>query len=88
MQMRHILYMMPLGNKPNSIVWNENSERHFSLYLESNFLKLSQTNQSLLTLDKMKDPKARLTRWALSLQPYKYEIVHRVHTEVSIDYQD
>ena len=51
--------------------------KHFSFYLESKHFKVVTDHRSLLYLDKMKDSKARLTRWALSLQPYRYEIVHR-----------
>ena len=44
--------------------------KHFSFYLESIPFKVVTDHRSLLYLDEMKDSKARLTRWALSLQPY------------------
>ena len=31
-------------------------------------------------LDKMKNSTSRLTRWALTLQPFVYKIVHRAHS--------
>ena len=37
---------------------------------------LGHRSSKFINLDEMKDTKARLTRWALSLQPYRYEIVH------------
>ena len=46
--------------------------KHFSFHFESKPFKVVTDHPSLLYLDKMKDSKARLTRWALSLQPYRY----------------
>ena len=50
--------------------------KHFSFYLESKPFKVVTDHRSLLYLDKMKDSKACLTRWALSLQLYIHKIVH------------
>ncbi len=37
-----------------------------------------QTNhRALMWLNQLKDKNSRLTRWSLSLQPYRFEVVHR-----------
>ena len=51
--------------------------RHFSYYLESLPFTIITDHHCLLYLDKMKDTKARLTHWALILQPYSYKILHK-----------
>ena len=51
--------------------------KHFAFYLESLPFKIITDHRSLVYLDKMKNSTSRLTRWALTLQPFVYKIVHR-----------
>ena len=51
--------------------------KHFAFYLKSLPFKVITDHRSLVYLDKMKNSTSRLTRWALTLQPFVYKIVHR-----------
>ena len=51
--------------------------KHFSVYLEGVPFKIVTDNRALVYLDKFRNENSRLTRWALALQPYHFEIVHR-----------
>ena len=54
--------------------------RHFPYYLESLPFKVITDHRSLLYLDKMKNSSSRLTRWALTLQPFVFDIIYRAGT--------
>ena len=54
--------------------------RNFAYCLESLSFKVITDHKSLLYLDKMKNSSSRLTRWALTLQPFVFDIIHRVGT--------
>ena len=51
--------------------------RHFSFYLEGAPFTIVTDHHCLRYLDCMKDQKSRLTRWALTLQPYHYKVEYR-----------
>ena len=54
--------------------------RHFAYCLESLPFKVITDHRSLLYLVKMKNSSSRLTRWALTLQPFVFDIIHRAGT--------
>ncbi|KAG5861100.1 hypothetical protein JTB14_012836 [Gonioctena quinquepunctata] len=56
-----------------AVIWAVRKWRHF---LQDAPFKLFTDNSALLWLDRMKDEKAKLTRWALLLQEYSFEIFH------------
>ena len=51
--------------------------RHYSFYLEGAPFTIVTDHHCLQYLDRMKDQKSRLTRWALILQPYHYKVEYR-----------
>ncbi len=51
--------------------------RHSRVYLSGRPFKVQTDNRALLYLDRFKDENHRLTRWALSLQSYQFEVQHR-----------
>ncbi len=51
--------------------------RYSRVYLSGRPFKVQTDNQALLYLDRFKDENHRLTRWALSLQSYQFEVQHR-----------
>lgn len=50
---------------------------HFKSYVEGTRFKVVTDHASLLWLRNLKDPSSRLTRWALRMQAYDFELVHR-----------
>ena len=48
-----------------------------SCYLEGYHFKVVTDHASLLWLDNLKEPCGRLSRWAVRLQQYDFEIIHR-----------
>lgn len=57
-----------------AVIWSVEKLRH---YLEGVHFKIITDHYSLLWLHNLKDPQGRLARWALRLQPYDYELIHR-----------
>ncbi|CAF0778317.1 unnamed protein product [Brachionus calyciflorus] len=57
-----------------AVVW---SVKKFRIYLYGNILILVIDHSALLWLMKIKEAKGRLARWAICLQTYTFEIVHR-----------
>lgn len=57
-----------------SVIWSVEKLRH---YLEGVHFKVITDHYSLLWLSRLKDPQGRLARWALRLQPYDFELIHR-----------
>ena len=51
--------------------------RHFRVYLSGRPFTVVTDHRSLVYLHAMKDENGRLTRWALALQPYLFEVQHR-----------
>ena len=52
----------------------------FQAYLLGRPFKIQTDHHALVWLDHLKDKNLRLTHWRLSLQPYRFEITHRVGT--------
>ena len=57
-----------------AVIWSVEKLRH---YLEGAHFKVITDHHSLLWLHNLKDPQGRLARWALRLQPYDFELIHR-----------
>lgn len=57
-----------------AVIWSIEKLRH---YVEHTHFKVITDHYSLLWLQRLKDPKGRLARWVLRLQPYDFEIIHR-----------
>lgn len=57
-----------------AVIWSVEKLRH---YLEHTHFKVITDHHSLLWLHRLKDPQGRLARWALRLQPYDFELIHR-----------
>jgi len=53
------------------------SVRHFQAYLLGAPFQLVTDHKALTSLQHMTGGGARVTRWALSLQPFSYQVVHR-----------
>lgn len=50
---------------------------HFRSYIEGTHFQVQTDHYSLLWLHNMKEPVGRLARWAVKLQQYDFDIVHR-----------
>ena len=61
-----------------AIVW---ALKTFHTYLFGVDFTIETDHRPLAWLDRMKNANARLTRWALSLQPYHFTIGHRTGTQ-------
>ena len=57
-----------------AIVW---ALRYFNTYLYGQEFTVQTDHQPLAWLQKMKNMNHRLTRWALSIQPYRVTVQHR-----------
>lgn len=57
-----------------AVIWSVEKLRH---YLEGVHFKVITDHHSLLWLHNLRDPQGRLARWALRLQPYDFELIHR-----------
>lgn len=57
-----------------AVIWSVEKLRH---YLEHTHFKVITDHHSLLWLHNLKDPQGRLARWALRLQHYDFELIHR-----------
>ena len=57
-----------------AVIWSVEKLRH---YLEGVHFTVITDHHSLLWLHNLKDPQGRLARWALRLQPYDMELIHR-----------
>lgn len=55
--------------------------RHFQVPLLGATFHVVADHSSLRYLDKMRDENSRLARWALSLQPCIFEVIHRPGTQ-------
>ena len=55
----------------------------FQVYLLGRPFKIQTDHRALIWLNQLKDKNSRLTRWSLSLQPFKFEVTHRVGTDNS-----
>lgn len=49
----------------------------FRPYIEGTHFTVITDHYSLLWLHNLKDPQGRLARWALRLQPYSFQLIHR-----------
>ena len=56
----------------------------FRQYIEGTKFKVVTDHASLLWLKNLKDPSGRLCRWALRLQPYDFEFIHRRGTQMAV----
>ena len=50
---------------------------HFQIYLSGAAFKIQTDHKALVYLEKFKETKSRLIRWALALQPYSFTIEHK-----------
>ena len=50
---------------------------HFQVYLSGAEIEVQTDHRALLYLNKFKETKSRLVRWALALQPYLFTIAHK-----------
>ena len=57
-----------------TVIW---AVKKFRVYLYGNFFIIVTDHSALLWLMKIKDPNGKLARWAIGLQTYNFEIVHR-----------
>lgn len=57
-----------------AVIW---AVERFRPYVEGSRFKVITDHYSLLWLNNLKDPQGRLARWALRLQPYDMELIHR-----------
>ena len=55
----------------------------FQVYLLGRPFKIQTDHRALIWLNQLKDKNSRLTRWSLSLQPFKFEVTHRVGADNS-----
>ena len=53
---------------------------HFQVYLSGAEFTIQTDHKALVYLDKFKETKSRLIRWALLLQPYSFQISHKKGT--------
>ena len=51
--------------------------RHFEAYLLGTSFQLVTDHKALLALGRTTSGGARIIRWALALQPFRYSIIHR-----------
>ena len=51
--------------------------KHFRVYVTGVPFSIQTDHRCLVYLDRLKDESSRLTRWALSLQPYDYTILDK-----------
>lgn len=61
-----------------AVIWAVEKLRH---YLEGQKFVVITDHHSLLWLHRLRDPQGRLARWALRLQPYTFELIHRKGAE-------
>ena len=50
---------------------------HFQVYLLGRSFTIQTDHRALQWLQNVKDRNSRLTRWSLSLQPYRFRVEHR-----------
>ena len=54
--------------------------KHFRTYLEGMSFQIETDHNPLTHLFTLRDSHGRLARWALTLQPYRFKVVHRAGT--------
>ena len=54
--------------------------KHYRTYLEGTEFQVETDHDPLTRLSNLKDSHGRLARWALTLQPYRFTVIHRSGT--------
>ena len=52
----------------------------FKVYLLGKEFTIQTDHRALVWLNRLREKNARLTRWSLALQDYKFDVVHRAGT--------
>ncbi len=71
---------------PDPVQWTELCQQALTLryYLLGREFTLCSDHAPLQWLHRMKDTNARITRWYLALQPFKFKVIHRPGVQMAV----